>query len=146
MANKINVNWIKARVGDELGLSADDLTRLYGIDANALDKQLTTLGSDNQTVYERVLSDVDAVRVGYRQIQVSDDQIADIRKLLSTYPFHPLVGVQTADAQSAWRLSGDDAQFVAFRAADAVGIDFDCGEVLRLRLNRLVIWPDAPQP
>jgi hypothetical protein len=27
-----------------------------------------------------------------------------------------------------------------------MGIDFDWGDVLRLRLNRLIVWPDATAP
>lgn len=145
-AKTIDATWIKARVGDELGLVEDDLARLYGIDASGVNKHLTTLGGDSQVIYEQVLSDVDAVRVGYRQVQVNDDQIAGLRDLLSAYPFHPLVSVPTSDGQIGWRLGSDDAQFVAFRAADAVGMDFEWGEVLRSRLNRAIIWPDAAMP
>ncbi len=145
-AKTIDANWIKARVSDELGLTEDDLARLYGIEPNAVNKHLSTLGGDSQTIYDQVLSDVDAVRIGYRQIQVGDDQIAAIRNLLSAYLFHPLVSIPTANGQIGWRLSGDDAQYVAFRSADAVGIDFEWGEVLRTRLNRAIIWPDAAMP
>src|SRR5215813_10950833 len=121
----LSADWVKTRIGDELGLTENDLARLYGIEVSALDKHLATLGGNETAVYERILSDVDAVRVGYRQIEVKDDQIATIRSLLASYPFHPLVSVPMADQRVGWRLSGDDAQFVAFRAADAVGIDFD---------------------
>jgi len=145
-AKTIDANWIKTRVSDELGLTEDDLARLYGIDSNAVNQHLTTLGGDAQTIYEQVVSDVDAVRTGYRQIQVDDNQIAAIRDLLSQYPFHPLVSVPMANGQIGWRLGGDDAQYVAFRAADTVGIDFEWGEVLRTRLNRAIIWPDAAMP
>ena len=142
----LNADWVKARIGDELGLTEDDLARLYGIEVAALDRHLTSLGNDETAVYERILSDVDAVRVGYRLIEVNDDQIATIRGLLASYPFHPLVSVPMADQRVGWRLSGDDAQFVAFRASDVVGIDFDWGETLRLRLNRAIIWPDPAMP
>jgi hypothetical protein len=141
---KLDANWIKNRVGDELGLAEHDLSTMYGVPN--VDQHLTTLGSDSNAVYERVLSDVDAVRVGYRQFQVSDDQIGEIRALLSTYKFHPLVSVPMADGSVGWKLSGDDAQWVAFRASDVVGLDFDQGEILRLRLHRAVIWPDAATP
>lgn len=145
-AKTIDARWVKTRVSEELGLTEEDLARLYGIEANAVNKHLPTLGGDSQAIYEQVLSDVDAVRMGYRQIQVGDDQIAAIRDLLSAYPFHPLVSIPMASGQIGWRLSGDDAQYVAFRAADAVGIDFEWGEVLRTRLNRAIIWPDAAMP
>lgn len=145
-AKTIDAAWVKTRVGDELGLTDDDLVRLYGIDAKALNGHLATLGNDSKSAYEQVLSDVDAVRVGYRLIQVNNEQIAAIRKLLSAYPFHPVVSIPMADGQIGWRLSGDDAQYVAFRAADVVGIDFEWGEVLRTRLNRAIIWPDAAMP
>jgi hypothetical protein len=145
-AKTIDAAWIKTRVGDELGLTDDDLVRLYGIDAKALNGHLATLGNDSQSAYEQILSDVDAVRVGYRQVQVDDGHIAAIRKLLNAYPFHPLVSIPMADGQIGWRLGGDDAQYVAFRTADAVGIDFEWGEVLRTRLNRAIIWPDTAMP
>ena len=142
----LSADWVKTRIGDELGLTENDLARLYGIEVTELDRHLASLGNDETAVYERVLSDVDAVRVGYRLIEVNDDQIANIRGLLASYPFHPLVSVPMADQRVGWRLSGDDAQFVAFRAADVVGIDFDWGETLRLRLNRAIIWPDEAMP
>jgi len=142
----LSADWVKARIGDEFGLTENDLARLYSIEVATLDKHLASLGKDETSVYERILSDVDAVRVGYRQIEVKDDQIAVIRGLLASYPFHPLVSVPMADQRVGWRLSGDDAQYVAFRAADAVGIDFDWGETLRLRLNRAIIWPDPAMP
>jgi hypothetical protein len=147
MASKtIDATWVKMRVGDELGLNETDLAGLYGIEVKALDKHLSTLAGDSQTIYDRVLSDVDSVRIGYRQIEMSDEQIQAIRELLANYPFHPLVSMSTADDGVGWRLSGDDAQWVAFRAADLVNLDFNLGEVLRLRLNRAVIWPDETEP
>ncbi|HLY27202.1 MAG TPA: hypothetical protein VKQ72_12730, partial [Aggregatilineales bacterium] len=116
MAAKLDASWIKNRIADELGLTEDDLAHLYGVEVRALDKHLGTLGADNKSVYERILSDVDAARMGYRQIEVSDDQIGAIRNLLKKYPFHPLVSMPTADGAVGWRLSSDDAQYVAFRA------------------------------
>src|SRR5207244_1952393 len=113
-------------------LSDNDLAALYGIEVRTLDKHLAGLALDTQATYECVLSDVDSVRIGYRQIEVNDEQIATIRKLLVDYPFHPLVSVVTADDSVGWRLSADDAQWVAFRAADVVGIDFEPGEALRM--------------
>ncbi len=146
MAAKIDMSWVKNRIADELGLTEDDLAHLYGVEVRALDKHLASLGADNSAVYERILTDVDGARTGYRQIEVNDDQISAIRQLLSSYPFHPLVSIPTADGAVGWRLSSDDAQYVAFRAADIAQINFDGGEVLRLRLNRAVVWPDEQMP
>ena len=145
-AGTLDAAWVKTRIGDELGLTDDDLARLYGVNASALDRHLASLGKENNSIYERILSDVDAARTGYRQLEVSDENIAAIRKLLKSYPFHPLVSVPMASGDIGWRLSTDDAQFVAFRAADVVGMDFDWGEVLRTRLNRAIIWPDSNMP
>ncbi len=141
-----NTTQVKARIGDELGLTEDDLARLYGVEPRVLDSHLATLGKDTQTACERILSDVDGVRVGYRMLQVSDDHIAAIRDLLREYTFHPLVSVPMADRQIGWRLSSDDAQYVAFRAADIVGMDHDWSEMLRLRLKRLIVSPTEAMP
>ena len=146
MAAKLDIAWVKNRVADELGLTEDDLAHLYGVEVRALDKHLATFGKDNQSVYERILSDVDAARIGYRQIEVNDDQISALRQILGRYRFHPLVSIPTADGVVGWRLSGDDAQYVAFRAADIAQFDFDWGEALRLRLNRAILWPDEHKP
>ena len=143
---QIDATWVKTRIGDEFGLTETDLIGLYGIDASKLDKHLASLANNTNLIYERVLSDIDSVRVGYRQLEVNDDQIRSIRKLLNNYPFHPLVSVVNADGGVGWRLSGDVAQWVAFRAADVVDLDFDMGEVLRERLHRAIIWPDANEP
>src|SRR5258708_936 len=70
------------RIGDELGLTPQDLARLYGINEEDLSEHLTTLGADVDSIYQQVLSDVDAVRVGYRQLQITDGQIKAIRGLL----------------------------------------------------------------
>jgi hypothetical protein len=137
---------VKARIGDELGLTDEDLARLYGVDLKALDKHLASLGKDVDAVCQRILSDVDGVRVGYRVLQVSDKHIAAVRELLRDYIFHPLVSVEMANTQTGWRLSSDDAQFVAFRAADIVVMDHDWSEVLRLRLKRLIVWPAESKP
>ncbi|MEP7285609.1 MAG: hypothetical protein ABI947_07575 [Chloroflexota bacterium] len=141
-----DTNWIKAHISDELGLTANDLAGLYGIDVAALDSHLVTLGRDVQSISQRILSDIDAVRVGYRRVEVSDDHISAIRDLLASYLFHPLVSTLTASGDIGWRLSGDDAQWVAFRTADVVGMAFGWDETLRVRLNRLVLWPDAKMP
>ncbi len=138
--------WVKARIGDELGLIDNDLARLYGVEVNTLNRHLASLGGDEDSIYQRILSDVDAVRVGYRQLQVSDEDIAQARDLLQKYIFHPLVSVPMASGQVGWRLSGDDAQFVAFRSADIVGMDHEWGEMLRKRLNRLIVWPAEAMP
>jgi hypothetical protein len=142
----LNAAQVKAKVGDELGLTDEDLARLYGVDAGAVDKHLASLGKDPDAVYQRILSDVDGVRTGYRMLPVSDEHIAAVRNLLKDYIFHPLVSMEMANGQVGWKLGSDDAQFVAFRAADIVGMDHDWGEVLRLRLKRLFVWPDANMP
>lgn len=142
----IDMVWIKNRVGDELGLSEADLVRLYGIGKEQLDYHLQSLGGAADMIYQQILSDVDAVRVGYRQLTVDDNQIATTRALLRDYRFHPLVSLPSADGQIGWRLSGDDAQYVAYRTADILGMDFEWSDVLRLRLKRLVVWPDSAMP
>lgn len=142
----LDTAWIKTRVADELGLTEDDLARLYGVDDAGLDDQLAGLDNDENAVYERVLSDVDALRMGYRLIQVSDEQIEATRDMLANYIFHRPVSVPMVAGGIGWRLSSDDAQYVAFRTSDITGIDFDWGDVLRLRLNRLILWPDATEP
>ncbi len=142
----LDTTWIKTRVADELGLTEDDLARLYGVDSGSLDSQLASLDRNKNAVYERVLSDVDALRMGYRLIQVNDDQIAATRNMLANYIFHRPVSVPMAAGGIGWRLSSDDAQYVAFRTADIIELDFDWGDVLRLRLNRLILWPDEAEP
>ncbi len=142
----LNAAQVKAKIGDELGLTDEDLARLYGVDASGVDKHLVSLGKDPDAVCQRILSDVDGVRVGYRVLQISDDHIAAIRVLLRDYIFHPLVSMEMADGRVGWKLGSDDAQFVAFRAADIVGMDHDWSEVLRLRLKRLFVWPDETMP
>ncbi len=133
------VEWIIARIGDELGFTADDLAKLYGVTASELPAHLQTLGEAPEEVVTRILADLDAARVGYRQIQVSDDHIRDTRAVLADYPFHPLIRLESANQKIAWRLSGDDAQYVAFRTADVLGLDFAASDTLRLRLNRLAL-------
>jgi hypothetical protein len=142
----LNAAQVKARIGDELGLTDEDLARLYGVDAGKLDKHLASLEKDANAVYQRILSDVDGVRTGYRMLQVSDAHIAAVRELLKDYIFHPLVSTAMADGHVGWKLGSDDAQFVAFRVADIVGMDHDWSEVLRLRLKRLIVWPNENMP
>jgi hypothetical protein len=141
----VDPHWVEQHISNELGLTERDLTRLYGLEQGALYSYLLTLADDSAEVYQRVLADIDAVRVGYRQVRVNDEHIEKLRALLSVYPFHPPVGVSMWDGRDGWRLSADDAQYVAFRAADIVGLDFEAGDQLRLRLNTLVIWQaDTP--
>lgn len=141
-----DTTWIRKRLTEEVGLVEDDLLRLYGVTAAELDDYLISLGSSPAEVISRILSDLDAVRVGYRTVQVTDEQIATIRALLATCRFTPLISMETATHQIAWRLSGDDAQWVAYRASDVIGLDFEASDVLRLRLNRLAIWSGAEAP
>jgi hypothetical protein len=140
------ITWVKARIGDELGLTEEALARLYGVDERGLDRRLAALGRDPGAVYQRVLTDVDSLRQSQRLIQLGEEHVAAVRALLGNYIFHPLVSVRTADEQIGWRLSSDDAQYVAFRTADTLSMDFEWGDVLRLRLNRLVIWPAEVPP
>ncbi len=142
----VDTTWVKNRIGDEMGLTEDDLARLYGVETKGLDAHLRTIAKASAAVYEKVLADLDAVRVGYRVLEISDDHIAATRALLRDFIFRPLVSMPMADGQIGWRLSSDDAQFVAFRAADIVGMDFERSDVLRLRLKRLVVWPDEAKP
>ena len=37
-AGTLDAAWVKTRIGDELGLTDDDLARLYGVKAGALDR------------------------------------------------------------------------------------------------------------
>lgn len=141
-----SADWIKMRIGDELGLVAEDLVRLYGVPLPDLDTHLTALESSPQAAVQRILSDVDGVRMGYRIIIVTDQHLAAIRERLRTYPFHPLVSAAGADGAIGWHLGGDDAQFVAFRMADIVGIDFDWSDVLRMRLHRLILHYSDQSP
>src|SRR5690242_1517155 len=92
----LDTAWIKTRVADELGLMEDDLARLYGVDGASLDDQLAALDANENAIYERVLSDVDALRMGYRLIQVNDEQIETIRAMLANYIFHRHVSVSMA--------------------------------------------------
>ncbi len=132
--------WIKARLADEFGLSEDDLARLYGLNRDDLDAHLAALeDGQSSTIVNRLISDVDAVRVGYRTVQVSDAQIEASRALLINYRFYPLIALDAAGHQHAWRLSGDDAQWIAFRISDVIGLDFEASDVLRLRLNRVAV-------
>lgn len=142
----MNTLWVKIRLGDELGLTDDDLSRIYGISSGTLDKYLTSLGSDAEAVSARILSDVDAARIRYKQMLVTESHIAQLHELLRPYIFHPFVPIAMADGRSGWRLSNDDAQWIAFRAADIVGMDFEWSDILRKRLNRLVIWPISTAP
>ncbi len=142
----LDTSWIRKRLTDEVGFVEDDLLRLYGVTAAELDSYLAGLGRTPPEAASRVLSDVDAVRVGYRTFQVSDEQIEAIRALLATCRFTPLNSMETATHQRAWHLSGDDAQWVAYRASDVLGLDFEASDVLRLRLNRLAIWTGDDVP
>ncbi len=141
-----DTSWIKARLGDEFGLVDEDLLKLYGLAPAELDDYLVTLGNSPAAVANRLISDLDAVRVGYRTIQISDEQMNAVLALLAAYPFHPMIALDTASHQKAWRLSGDDAQWVAFRVADLLGIDFEASDTLRRRLNRVAVWPRENAP
>jgi hypothetical protein len=128
--------WIKTRIGDELGLTEDDLARLYGVMPNDLDRYLVRLAADPEAAVQRVLADVNTTSTTHRHVQLSDEQITAARRLVADYPFHPLSPLEAALGH-AWRLSSDDAQWVAFRIADVIGLDFASSDILRLRLNRL---------
>ena len=137
---------VKTRISDELGLTDEDLARLYNVDVKQLNRHLTSMGKDENAVSQQILSDVDAARVNYRLLQVTDEHIAAARQMLREYIFHPLVTTPMAAGGVGWRLSLDDAQFVAFRMADIVGVDYDWSDVLRSRLHRLIIWPEESRP
>jgi hypothetical protein len=142
----LDTSRVKTRISDELGLTDEDLARLYNVDASQLNRHLTSMGKDENAVSQQILSDVDAARVNYRLLQVNDEHVAAARQMLHEYIFHPLVATPMADGSIGWRLSLDDAQFVAFRIADIVGVDYDWSDVLRFRLHRLIIWPDETRP
>jgi hypothetical protein len=142
----LDTSRVKTRIGDELGLTDEDLARLYNVDAGQLNRHLASMGKDENAVSQQILSDVDAARTNYRLLQVNDEHIAAAHEVLREYIFHPLVATPMADGNIGWRLSLDDAQFVAFRIADIVGVDYDWSDVLRYRLHRLIIWPDEKRP
>jgi len=137
--------WIKARIGDELGLTEDDLVRLYGLSPNDLDRYLVRLAADPEAAVQRILADVNASGTAHRLIHLSDEQIAVARRLVADYLFHPLSPLEAALGH-AWRLSSDDAQWVAFRIADVIGLDFAASDILRLRLNRLGLSYESEVP
>ena len=142
----VDPNWVEQHISNELGLIERDLLKLYRLAPGALHAHLMSLGSSSNEVYQRVLADIDALRVSARRVRVSEDHVAALRALLSAYPFHPLVSLIMWDGRHGWRLSIDDAQYVAFRAADIVGLSFEDGDLLRQRLNTLVIWQADTQP
>ena len=137
--------WIKTRIGDELGLTEDDLARLYGVGPNDLDRHLVRLAADPEAAVQRILADVNATGTTHRLIHLSDEQITEARRLVADYPFHPLSPLEAALGH-AWRLSSDDAQWVAFRIADVIGLDFASSDILRLRLNRLGLSYESRVP
>lgn len=141
-----DATWVKQHIANELGLVERDLSKLYRVQPPDLDAHLAGLGSTSNEVAQRVLSDVDDLRIARRQVRASEEHVEQLRALLNAYPFHPLVGVTMYDGRSGWRLSSDDAQFVAYRAADIIGLDFEHGDLVRQRLNTLVIWPAATHP
>lgn len=138
--------WIKTRIGDELGLTEDDLARLYGVSPNDLDRYLVRLAADPEAVVQHILADVHATGTTHRRVHLTDEQIASARQLVADYPFHPLSPLEAALGH-AWRLGSDDAQWVAFRIADVIGLDFASSDILRLRLNRLGLSyePEFPE-
>ncbi|HVO43339.1 MAG TPA: hypothetical protein VMT34_11980 [Aggregatilineales bacterium] len=142
-----DLKYVKARLGDTLGFSENDLARLYGVAVGRpLDARLVSLAPDAAAIVDRILGDIEAARAGYRQIALNEDQMAAIADTLRNYRFHSLVSLLAADGSVAWKLSADDAQYVAFRSADVVAMDFELSEVLRARLKRMVIWPEPSPP
>ena len=136
----LNVGLVKSKIADDLGLTEQDLARLYGVGDADLDRHLRELESGEEALYNRVMSDLDAARIGYRQFEISDQQITTVRMLLGKHKFRPFASLVQADGQVGWRLSRDDAEFVAFRSSDVVGLDLDASELVRKRLNRLVAF------
>lgn len=142
----LNIDMIKAKIGDELGLTDHDLAELYGVAESKLNAHLGSLEKSEKALYDRMLSDVDAARTSYRKFAVSDEQIAAIRALLSKHIFRPFASLVQADGNLGWRLSRDDAEFVAFRTSDIVGLDLEASELVRKRLNRVVLWAEESAP
>ncbi len=142
----VHIDRVESQIGDELGLAPDDLARLYNVDTSQLDRHLLSLGNNSQAIYEQIMSDIDKMRAGYQLLEVEDEHLEAVRAVLNHYIFHPLVATPMTTGFIGWRLGTDDAQYVAFRAADIVGMDFDWGDMLRLRLHRLIIWPDEKRP
>jgi hypothetical protein len=142
----IDTMFVMARIGDELGLSPDNLAALYDIRPNTLETFLSSLGTDEGAICARVLEDLDAARLMYRRAHFDSDAMAALRKVLEGYPLHPLASMTLADGSTGWRLGADDAQYLAFRTADAMGLAFEAGEALRVCLKRVAIWMDAALP
>ena len=142
----LNIDMVKAKIADELGLTDHDLAELYGVAEGKLDAHLGSLEKSDKALYDRMLSDVDATRTSYRKFAVSDEQIASTRTLLSNHRFRPFAPLVQADGNLGWRLSRDDAEFVAFRTADFVGLNLESSELVRKRLNRVVLWANETSP
>lgn len=142
----IDTMFVMARIGDELGLSPDDLVALYNTRPNMLDAHLSSLGTDEAEICACVLQDIDAARLTHRRAYFDSDARAALRKVLETYPLHPLASMTLADGTTGWRLGTDDAQYLAFRAADVMDLAFEAGEALRVCLRRVAIWTDAALP
>jgi hypothetical protein len=143
----INLDFVKARLGDEIGFAAEDLGRLYGQPSEEeTDAHLGSLETNENAIVDHVLSDIENVRQEHRVLAVNAEHSESIRGLLNKYHFHPLVSQFDASGGVGWKLSGDDAQYVAYRAADIVNMDFDWSDVLRIRLNRLILSHQTEPP
>jgi len=137
--------WIKARLGDELGLSDDDLAALYQTTPGQLTEQLTASTDAPEAVVKQIIADIDGAAAHKARTAINDTQLATLKSWIGRYPIRKLVPLETVSGL-AWRLTADDAQWIAFRLADVIGLDFAASDVLRQRLNRVALSYEAAQP
>ncbi len=142
----MNSDLVKAQIAEDMGLAPADIARLYDLDEGRLDRHLATLGADASSAVQRILADVDAARIRHRYYTASPEHGEALQAILKKYPFHSLVSQPTAAGGVGGRLGSDDAQYVAYRAADIVQIDFDWGDVLRPRLHRVILYRGESAP
>ena len=139
------VEWIKSRIGDELGFSEEDLAALYKMSPADLNKQIGQFDQDVEILVAQILADVNAAINANRQAVVTETHIAAIKALIARYPIRKLVPLKAIQGP-AWRLTADDAQWVAYRLADVINLDFASSDTLRRRLNRIALSYGADQP
>lgn len=136
----------KARIADEIGFDEDDLASLYGIQRAALDDHLAELEVEPLMIWQRVLADVDALRMGYRRRAVSDEHILQLLNVIRPYEFGALVETLATTGRIGWQMNAEDAAWVAARAAEVFGLDADEQAQLCRYLQRMIAWPNLTSP